>query len=241
MRLNPSGLITITGLFLLSGIAFSTQAGIAQAPPKTAPIVQKPILQNPKLPIVNTAFLIVPQQSVGKINKQTNRQQLATIFGKKNVEDFTERGPEGQGNVPATRVTIDGIHSLDVLWQDDTRQKISGIEIYDSRWHTADGLTVNTPIAALQKKFGKFSFYGFSWDYGGLVNTGNAKLDQYRQKTGISFTLDVSGALCQKFSDDCHAVSGDSTFASDNPHLVPLKAHISILHVRLSPITETGG
>jgi hypothetical protein len=92
---------------------------------------------------------------------------------------------------------------------------------------------VDMTVAALEKKFGKFSFYGFGWDYGGLViGDSNAKLAQYRQSTKISFTLGVPDGRCQQFQEDCRSVSGDATFASDNPRLKSLMPRIEVLYVR---------
>jgi hypothetical protein len=223
----------VSSLLLLSGCAIPT---IAQAVvPKVAPKPIVPAAKPPVKPLAidKAAFLIVPGKSVGKITKQIDRQQLATIFGQPNVEDFIEGGPEGQAKLPASRVKIDGKHSLDVIWADDAKTSLNYIAIVDSRWYTADGLTVNAGVAALQRKFGKFSFYGFGWDYGGLLNRGNDKLDQYREATGVNFMMNVSPNLCQQFATDCRAVSGDKTFASDNPLLLKLKAHISVLYVHL--------
>jgi hypothetical protein len=226
MLFHPSGTIaTITGLMLLVGLT-PTQA-IACPPPvsQTSPIAK---------PADKTAFLIVPGKSVGKITKQTDRQGLVAIFGKANVEDFTEYGPEGIGEFPATRIKIGGKESLRITWQDDARKKMGSIAIYDARWHLADGLAVNMTVAALQQKFGQFSFYGFGWDYGGtVISENNAKLDQYRKSTAVNFRLGVPQGRCQQFQAACQAVSGDSTFDSDNPHLESLKPRIDVLYVRL--------
>jgi hypothetical protein len=182
----------------------------------------------------NDAFLIVPGQSVGKITKQTDRQGLVTIFGAANVEDFIEQGPEGIGEAPATRVKIGGKESLRVTWKDDTRKQMGSIAIYDARWRLADGLAVDMTVEALQKKFGKFEFYGFGWDYGGsVISENNPKLDKYRKSTGVNFRLAVPSDRCQQFPADCRSVGGDSTFASDNPRLKSLKPRIDVLYVRL--------
>jgi hypothetical protein len=185
-------------------------------------------------PAAQDAFLIVPGKSVGKITKQTDRAGLVTIFGAANVEDFTEQGPEGIGEAPATRVKIGGKESLRVIWKDDTRKQIASIAIYDARWHLADGLAVDLTVAALQAKFGKFEFYGFGWDYGGtVISENNPKLDKYRKSTGVNFVLGVPSGRCQQFSADCRSVSGDSTFGSDNPRLKSLMPRIEVLYVRL--------
>jgi hypothetical protein len=194
-----------------------------------------PLMSEKKTPSIDkAAFLIVPGKSVGKITKQTDRQGLVEIFGKSNVEDFTEHGPEGIGESPATRVKIGGKESLRVIWQNDTRKKIGSIAVYDSQWHLADGLAVDMTVAALEQKFGQFSFYGFGWDYGGtVISENNAKLDQYRKQSKINFILGLPHERCQQFPADCRAVSGDSTFETDNPHLNSLKPRIEVLYVRL--------
>jgi hypothetical protein len=216
---------TITGLLLLAGGSYPN--AIAGSPA----LVNRPPIAKPA---DKTAFLIVPGKSVGKITAQTDRQGLVTIFGKSNVEDFIEHGPEGIGEFPATRIKISGKESLRITWQDDARKKIGSIAIYDARWHLADGLAVGMTVAALQQKFGKFSFYGFGWDYSGtVISENNAKLDQYRKQSKINFILGLPHGRCQQFQADCRAVSGDSTFESDSPRLASLKPRIEVLYVRL--------
>jgi hypothetical protein len=218
----------LTTAFLLSLIAAAGLSSTAiSLEPKTFATQKSPPA------IIDSAFLIVPRHRVGKITKQTNQQELIALFGKVNLKDFIAHGAEGQGNYPATEVNIGGQHSLDILWQDSTHQKVSKFQIYDPRWHTVDGLAVNTSVTFLQQKFGKFSFFGFEWDYGGLIVMGNPKLDQYRKKTGVDFTMAATDSLCQKYTKDCEAVMGDIKVSSASPHLVPLKVHISLLTVEL--------
>jgi hypothetical protein len=217
--------------FVASGAEGWVRGDFVRAPGRTA-IAPTPKPANPDAK--TDAFLIVPGQSVGKITKQTDRQGLVTIFGAANVEDFIQFGPEGIGEFPATRVKIGGKESLRVVWQDDTRRRLESIAIYDARWHLADGLAVDMTVAALQEKFGKFEFYGFGWDYGGtVISENNPKLDKYRKSTGVNFRLAVPSDRCQQFSADCRSVSGDSTFASDNPRLKSLKPRIEVVYVRL--------
>jgi hypothetical protein len=225
MLFHQSGTIaTITGLMLLAGL---TPPSVIACPP---PVSQPPPIAKPA---DKTAFLIIPGKSVGKITPQTDRAGLVAIFGPSNVEDFMEHGPEGIGEFPATRIKIGGKESLRITWQDDARKKIGSIAIYDARWHLADGLAVDMTVTALQQKFGKFSFYGFGWDYGGtVISENNAKLDQYRKQSKINFILGVPHGRCQQFQADCRAVSGDVTFESDNPHLASLKPRIEVLYVR---------
>jgi hypothetical protein len=217
--------------FVASGAEGWVRGDFVRAPGRTA-IAPTPKPANPDAK--TDAFLIVPGQSVGKITKQTDRQGLVTIFGAANVEDFIQFGPEGIGEFPATRVKIGGKESLRVVWQDDTRRRLESIAIYDARWHLADGLAVDMTVAALQEKFGKFEFYGFGWDYGGtVISENNPKLDKYRKLTGVNFRLAVPSDRCQQFSADCRSVSGDSTFASDNPRLKSLMPRIEVLYVQL--------
>jgi uncharacterized protein YgiM (DUF1202 family) len=218
--------------FVGSGAEGWVRGDFVSAPGRSMPAiapVPKPVNPDAK----TDAFLIVPGKSVGKITKQTDRPGLVTIFGAANVEDFTEHGPEGIGEAPATRVKIGGKESLRVIWKDDTRKQISSIAIYDARWHLADGLAVDMTVAALEKQFGKFEFYGFGWDYGGtVISENNPKLDKYRKSMGVNFMLGVPSGRCQQFQSDCRSVSGDATFASDNPRLKSLMPRIEVLYVR---------
>jgi|GEM_PF-6575150 len=64
----------------------------------------------------DNTYLIQPGR-VGSITRATSKQDLIRLFGATNIKDFTAHGAEGQGNFPATRVTIDRKPSIGILWQ----------------------------------------------------------------------------------------------------------------------------
>ncbi len=161
----------------------------------------------------NTDYLIA-RGRVGKISKTTNKKQLSSIFKSAQITDFVDGGPEGEVENPATRVMNGEKIILDVLWKDASRQQAIAVHIYDPRWHTAAGIAAGMPVSKMQKLFGKFEFYGFGWDYGGMLLKGNSKLDRYRENLGVSFLMGMPLGKCQSRPKDCAAVTGETRISS---------------------------
>jgi hypothetical protein len=200
-------------LLALSGLG----EGVTERP---LPALALPGPAQPRpLPPIKLDYGIMPDR-VGNIRKTTSREQLTAIFGAANLEDYTAHGPEGDGDFPATKLLHNGNMALSIVWQDNRRQAISIVRIYDSRWHTAEGLAVGTPVSQLRRMFGEFKFYGFEWDYGGLLsNNTNLKLEQYRKAHRLSFDLVLPKRRCQQFPTDCRALLGEQLIVTTNPHL----------------------
>jgi hypothetical protein len=177
------------------------------------------------------ADYLIARGRVGKISKSTNKQKLASIFKLAELEDFTAHGAEGEGDYPATMVTLDGKRVLDVLWKDNSRQQVSSVRIYDGRWHTAEGVAVDVSVSKLQKLFGKFEFYGFDWDYGGTVLSSNSKLYRYRQNLGLDFQVGLPIGTCEIRSQDCASVIGEKNISSANQAIGRLKAKVVTMTV----------
>jgi hypothetical protein len=181
----------------------------------------------------NRTDYLIARGRVGEISKTTNRQQLSSIFKSAQLMDFVDRGPEGDGEIPATRVLSGEQIILDVLWKDESRQQATSVHIYDRRWHTAAGVAVGMPVSKMQKLFGKFDFYGFRWDYGGVLLEGNSKLDRYRKNLGVDFLMGMPVGKCQSRPRDCDAVTGEKRISSSHKALDRLQVKVVRIVVAL--------
>lgn len=119
-------------------------------------------------------WLVTPQK-VGKITKNTTKQDLITLFGKQNVVD--EKEIYANGDVPPFAGVIvfkNEPNELQIVWDEKHKNKeISFIMIRGtgSKWHTIQGIQVGTSLTQLNALNGKpFEFSGLGWDYGGYIN-----------------------------------------------------------------------
>jgi hypothetical protein len=172
-------------------------------------------------------------QRVGSIRKTTTRDHLTQIFGAANLEDFTSYGPEGIGEFPATKLMRNGNDELHIIWQDASRKGVSRVQIYGGPWHTADGLAPGTPLTQLRQMFGEFKFYGFAWDYGGLlILDQNPKLAQYLKARHLSFDLGTPRNCCKQFPQETYLpLMGDQEIATTDPRLTVIKPEIRVMSV----------
>jgi hypothetical protein len=121
-------------------------------------------------------YFCVPGKNVGKITPSFTEKQLIETYGADNV--IREEIGFGEGeSVPGTIVFPDSTKELVVYWlKEYPYEKIAKIRIdkEGGPWKTITGIQVGTSLEQLEKINGKpFNFYGFEWDYSGLVENWN--------------------------------------------------------------------
>ncbi|MEH2253540.1 hypothetical protein [Nostoc sp.] len=229
---------------LIKGIATATLALLLNysANPAFA-LPQKinhPVTVAKSQPLTDT--LIIPGERVGPIRRTTNKQDLVKLFGASHLVDKTISGPEGMGSFAATQVNLNqgrclttscSASTLLVVWSDNTRTKPLDVRNLGSAWKTREGIGVGTPLSELRKKLGNFKLYGLAWDYGGTILLDSSKLSRYQGK--LILQVDSAPNANEKFPNDYQAVSGDSTFSSNNPHWKPLGIRLAEIIVVLNP------
>jgi len=180
-------------------------------------------LCGPALAKENT--LIMPGKSVGPITPRSTRADLVKAFGAANVKNATIYLSEGE-TVPGTVVfDKDPKRRLEITW---TKKKLVGdVKIVGSSslWHTAEGITLGTTLAELQRLNGKpFKFSGFDWDYGGLI--------QGWQGGKLETSLKgVWPSLNPGPKDNTSEISGDREFSSDD--VLKKNFHITVCQLRM--------
>jgi len=128
------------------------------------------LLAWPAVTLAKENNLIVPGKSFGPITAQYTRADLVKTFGAANVKDTRVHLGEGE-TVPGVAVyPKDPKRRLEITWVKSKRVGDIRISGQSSVWHTADGVTLGTTLAQLQKLNGvPFKFSGFGWDYGGMI------------------------------------------------------------------------
>ncbi len=138
----------------------------------------KPVEKNPVLSLSPEVkeWYIEPGEMVGLIKPDFTEEDIIGIYGKENVIRKELGSWEGEFT-EATIVFPDSEKELKVYWEEDApfiRIDRIRVDQKDSKWKTIGGITIDTPLERiLEVNGGAFSFYGFEWDYAGLVNDWN--------------------------------------------------------------------
>lgn len=122
------------------------------------------------------SFQIVPGQSVGLIDILSTEYSLRESYGARNVairsislgEGWQE---EGVVLFPGTK------NEAEIVWDVEAANghpAFVRIARDSTRWQTAEGVTIGTPLWKLEQLNGApFAFKGFEWDLAGLVTDWN--------------------------------------------------------------------
>ena len=187
--------------------------------------------KNAEIPLnTNDDDWLVTGEKVGKITKNTTKQDLITLFGKQNVVD--EKEIYANGDVPPFAGVIvfkNEPNELEIVWDEKHKnKKISFIMIRGtgSKWHTKQGIQVGIPLTQLNTLNGKpFEFSGLDWDYGGYINNwqkGNLQV----LENAISLRLSSEGNTDSRFI-------GDQTCKSDAKGIEKLRIFVGELSISL--------
>jgi hypothetical protein len=122
--------------------------------------------------------------------------------------------PEGMGEYQNTLLYPHTKNEVEFVWLDDSVNfsgliyiKVSGQK---TGWKTAEGITLGTTLKELESLNQKpFVFYGFGWDYSGMVDWDNGHLFERR----IFVSLDYPG---ESIPPEFDALVGDHQMKSDS-------------------------
>jgi hypothetical protein len=167
-------------------------------------------------------------KSVGKVTAAATYEDLVQIFGATNLRTDTVSVAEGTEEDIATYVKAETAEEIIVFWNDDAvKKKINRIQIIaeGSPYKTAEGVKIGTTLAELEKLNGKpFDFYGFGWDYGGIVSDWK-KGNFDGKKMLITFTYTQPNI---RINPAEVPAMGDATFSSADPKLATWRDRIQV-------------
>lgn len=202
-------------LFSLSILFFQACSTGSQKTESEATEAPKTIEETPKLD-----YTINPGKRVGLITPQSTEGQLRIAYGPEQVESKPITIGEGEESLgallfPGTR------NELELIWTPTLyppRPSFVRITRDSTDWVTTTGVSIGTTIEELEKINGQpFYFYGFEWDYAGLVvSWDEGRLSEYLIVALIPGNFD---ALKPEFM-------GEVKFASDDPKLKPLRLKV---------------
>ncbi len=165
-------------------------------------------------------FVIVPGERVGLIRANTTEAEAEQYYGIDNIK--MQEVPIAEGDAREGVLIFPGTkNELEIVWDiaaNFGQPDFIRISQDDTDWKTQEGITVGTTLEALEKINGKpFKFYGFGWDYGGLVTNWNGgKLNSYLLVALIPQNFDKLDATLQ----------GEVELSSDDPKVRELQAKI---------------
>ncbi len=223
--------MNIQNLLTIGTIALCTSIGgdrsFATIPTMTSAQVQ--LVRVPKL----NNNLIIPGQSVGKINRSTTYADLVKLFGTQRLKAETVYGAEGQMQFPGTLIKLGKNRHLTIVWKDKSKKEISWIIVKDPVLKTTQGLGVGTSLVKLRQIMGEFKITGLYWDYGNaVVDLTPASQAKF---TGLSISVDADPQAAKKFPQDLQAVTGDSvTLPASSPRWKRLKMSVAVINVNFS-------
>ncbi len=165
-------------------------------------------------------FVIVPGERVGLIRATTTEAEVEQYYGAKNIK--IQEVPIAEGDTREGVLLFPGTkNELEIVWDiaaDFGQPEFIRISQDNTDWKTQDGITVGTTLETLEKINGKpFKFYGFGWDYGGLVtNWNDGKLNSYL----------LVALIPQNFDKLDNTLRGEVELSSDDPKVRELQAKI---------------
>lgn len=231
-----AGCLPLVALALMAGCTMAPLeppgAEVTPTPSETAVPAMTPLTPSPDSA---SDMTIIPGDRVGSITRDTNRADLADVFGADVLIDHQVDVGEGFTE-PATTIDLGGDRTLTVVWTDETRTQLSEIRDLGAAWKTPEGIHRGMTFAELKDILGPFKLYGFAWDYGGTVLLDDSNLEQY---SGL-MVLRVQPAenAQEQHPEDFQAVIGEELYESTDPHFKPLDLTVSELIVYLEPRTD---
>ena len=171
----------------------------------------------------------LPYLRVGPIQTYSTLADLEKYFGADQLARRTVYGAEGAEKFDTTVVFPGTPNELIVFWRDNkygSAPASVSIRKEGAEWRTAYGIRIGTDLAKLNEINGRpFSFYGFSWDYGGIV-TGKWDGGVMSSMPGVHLVLRATRELPREYY-------GDRKVRSDSEELLPDGAMVRRIDVQL--------
>lgn len=165
-------------------------------------------------------FLIVPGERIGMVTASTTEAAVEKAYGKENIE--LKSLNVGEGEQREGVLVFPGTNNeLEIIWEleaDIGNPAFVRLGKENSDWKTPEGIGVGTTLEKLEELNGRpFTFYGFEWDYGGLVSDWNGgNLSPYL----------IIALIPQNFDKLGKELLGEVQLSSDDPKVRALGAKV---------------
>jgi hypothetical protein len=195
---------------------------------ETEEVIQTPVLEKEEKEEENPFLL----ENMLKI---TDEAMLKSKYGAENVIRETQVFAEGTVELEVTLLFKGTEKELRFMWEDDSVNFATPsslfVEAKNSPWITSNGIKVGTKMTELEKIYNSdFEFYGFGWDFGGMVIFDKNKIVE----KSINLTLgacsdsDYDKPEYAKLLGDAEFKSSSTDAQAFNPCVVGLEVHSSL-------------
>jgi hypothetical protein len=145
---------------------------------------------------------------------------LRSQYGEANVVESELPGAEGETAQGWIIFPNDPEKKL-MIYTDESNSHPGALMVDEanSKWHLSNTIKMGSDSTALRALNNKpFSFYGFSWDYGGVITDWNS--GELIKKTANGAQINIH--LCPPENPNLpeNFLLGDSIFSSDNPWVI---------------------
>lgn len=148
--------------------------------------------------------------------KFDSESELKEVFGD-NIKRSIGYHPEGMGEYANTLLYPETDNQVEFVWLDDSisfsRLACINIAGQMTAWKTTEGITLGTNLKELEKINQRpFTFYGFGWDYSGMVNWEEGRLDERKVFVNLEYPGGTIPAEFDELLGD-HSIRSDSELA----------------------------
>lgn len=173
---------------------------------------------------------VIPGSRVGMITAHTTEAELERLYGAENLK--IERIPVAEGEAQEGVILFPGTRKeIEIIWQAANSEGTPAfvrITRDSTDWKTEEGITIGSSLEALEQANGKpFDFYGFEWNYGGLVTNWNAG------KFNPNF---VVALVPQNFMALTKAMLGEKQLSSADIKVRALKAKVGSIVITFDSV-----
>ena len=203
----------------LSGISAcdSTQSPKAQTPAAMAITPATPADTLPALAVTENPAPVESFLLDMAVKPGDTLASLRTQYGEANVIEGELPGAEGETAQGWIIFPKDPEKKL-MIYTDENNSHPGSLLVDEanSKWHLANSIKLGTDSKTLQSLNQKpFTFYGFYWDYGGVITEWNGGALSKKTANGLQINIHLCPPEDPTLPDNY--LSGDGTFNSDNP------------------------
>ena len=174
------------------------------------------LAESPAVAQAPTDFLVIKNERVGPITKDSTEASLRKAFGTEHVKAEQLYVGDGQELPGLAIYPDDPERRIEVIWEEGSTSKIAFIQIQGDRsqWKTPEGVTLGTTLLELEKLNGRpFDLFGLAWDFGGTVT-------DWKGGALDGLMLRVADNSEREYSEEqANAIFGDQQISSSLPFL----------------------
>lgn len=150
-----------------------------------------------------------------------SESELKSKYGK-NVVRSTGYYPEGMGEYQNTILFPNSNYEVEFVWLNDSIDfsQLAYLRIgSDSKgWKTRQGISIGTSLKQLEELNKKtFTFYGFEWDYSGMVNWNGGELEEEQIFVTLAYPGDMVEQEHESIIGDHEILSSSDLAQKVNP------------------------